>query len=59
MALYTPGRRRAILLLLLSSLLILTIDLRGNAIFDAIRTGLQPGHASVRVGVRGGLAPDP
>lgn len=39
MALYTPGRRRAILILLLSSLLILTIDLRGNAIFDAIRTG--------------------
>jgi rod shape-determining protein MreC len=39
MALYTPGRRRAILILLLSSLLILTIDLRGNAIFDAIRSG--------------------
>jgi rod shape-determining protein MreC len=39
MALYTPGRRRAILILLLSSLLILTIDLRGNAIFDAMRSG--------------------
>src|SRR5688500_12381713 len=39
MAVYTPGRRRAILILLLSSLLILTIDLRGNAIFDAIRSG--------------------
>jgi len=39
MSLYTPGRRRAILLLLLSSLLILTIDLRGNAIFDATRSG--------------------
>ena len=39
MAVYTPGRRRAILILLLSSLLILTIDLRGNAIVDAIRTG--------------------
>ena len=39
MALYTPGRRRAILILLLSSLLFLTIDLRGNAIFDAIRSG--------------------
>lgn len=39
MSLYTPGRRRAILLLLLSSLLILTIDLRGNAIFDAVRSG--------------------
>lgn len=39
MSLYTPGRRRAILVLLLSSLLILTIDLRGNAIFDAVRSG--------------------
>lgn len=39
MSLYTPGRRRAILLLLLSSLLILTIDLRGNAILDGIRSG--------------------
>ena len=39
MSLYTPGRRRAILLLLLSSLLILTIDLRGNAILDGLRSG--------------------
>src|SRR6266508_1555588 len=39
MSLYTPGRRRAILLLLLSSLLILTIDLRGNALLDGIRSG--------------------
>ncbi len=41
MALYTPGRRRAILLLLLSSLLILTIDLRGNAIFNGMRSGFN------------------
>jgi len=39
MSLYTPGRRRAIVLLLLSSLLILTIDLRGNAILDGVRSG--------------------
>jgi len=39
MSLYTPGRRRAILLLLLSSLLILTVDLRGNAILDGLRSG--------------------
>jgi rod shape-determining protein MreC len=39
MPLYTPGRRRAIVLLLLSSVLLLTLDLRGNALFDAARTG--------------------
>jgi cell shape-determining protein MreC len=39
MPLYTPGRRRAIILLLLSSVLLLTLDLRGNAVFDAARTG--------------------
>lgn len=43
MALYSPGRRRAILLLLLTSLLLLTIDLRGNAIFDATRTAFERG----------------
>jgi rod shape-determining protein MreC len=41
MPLYTPGRRRAILLLLLTSILLLTLDLRGNAIFDAARTGFN------------------
>src|SRR5688500_13582098 len=41
MPLYTPGRRRAILLLLLTSVLLLTLDLRGNAIFDAARTGFD------------------
>ena len=41
MPLYTPGRRRAILLLLLTSVLLLTLDLRGNAIFDAVRTGFN------------------
>ena len=41
MPLYTPGRRRAILLLLLTSVLLLTLDLRGNAVFDAARTGFH------------------
>ena len=36
-ATYTPGRRRAILLLLLTSVLLLTLDLRGNAMFDRAR----------------------
>jgi cell shape-determining protein MreC len=41
MPLYTPGRRRAIVLLLLTSILLLTLDLRGNAIFDGVRTGFN------------------
>ena len=41
MPLYTPGRRRAIILLLLTSVLLLTLDLRGNAIFDTARTGFS------------------
>src|SRR5215211_5054888 len=41
MPLYTPGRRRAIVLLLLTSVLLLTLDLRGNAVFDAVRTGFN------------------
>ncbi|MDQ3470005.1 MAG: rod shape-determining protein MreC [Actinomycetota bacterium] len=41
MPLYTPGRRRAIILLLLTSILLVTLDLRGNAVFDAARTGFN------------------
>lgn len=41
MPLYTPGRRRAIVLLLLTSVLLITLDLRGNALFDAARTGFH------------------
>ncbi|MGH9134246.1 MAG: rod shape-determining protein MreC, partial [Ilumatobacteraceae bacterium] len=37
MAVYSVGRRRVILLLLLTSVLLLTIDLRGNAVFDRAR----------------------
>lgn len=41
MPIYTPGRRRAIALLLLTSILLLTLDLRGNEVFDAARTGFD------------------
>jgi rod shape-determining protein MreC len=41
MPIYTPGRRRAILLLLLTSALLLTLDLRGTAILDTVREGFQ------------------
>jgi rod shape-determining protein MreC len=41
MAVYTPGRRRAILLLVLTSLLLITVDLRGNALLDASRDGFD------------------
>ena len=38
MALYSPGRRRVIILLAVTSVLLLTIDLRGNRVFDAVRS---------------------
>src|SRR5829696_3385808 len=41
MPIYSPGRRRAILLLLLTSALLLTLDLRGTAILDTARQGFQ------------------
>jgi rod shape-determining protein MreC len=39
MAIYTAGRRRTMLILLLTSVLLITLDLRGNAVFNAARTG--------------------
>ena len=41
MPLYTPGRRRAIVLLLLTSALLLTLDLRGSSIFETARAGFR------------------
>jgi rod shape-determining protein MreC len=38
MAIYSAGRRRTIGILLLSSVLLITLDLRGNAVFDASRS---------------------
>ena len=39
MAIYTVGRKRVILALLLTTALLLTLDLRGNAVIDAGREG--------------------
>lgn len=39
MAIYTAGRRRTMIILLLSSVLLITLDLRGNAVFNAARSG--------------------
>jgi rod shape-determining protein MreC len=40
-AVYSVNRRRAILLLVLTSVMLLTIDLRGNAVVDAMRSGFS------------------
>ena len=39
MAIYSVGRKRVMLALLLTSALLLTLDLRGNAVIDAVRDG--------------------
>lgn len=39
MAVYSAGRRRTMVILLLTSVLLITLDLRGNAVFNAARTG--------------------
>lgn len=41
MAIYSAGRRRTIVILLLTSVLLITLDLRGNAVFDGGRSGFQ------------------
>jgi rod shape-determining protein MreC len=41
MAIYTAGRRRTMLILLLTSILLITLDLRGNAVFNGIRSGFD------------------
>ncbi len=41
MALYTVGRRRVIIALLLTSVLLLTLDLRGNPVLDRVRDGFS------------------
>lgn len=41
MPIYTPGRRRTIIILLLTSVLLVTIDLRGNALLDGARSGFD------------------
>src|SRR4051794_9854255 len=39
MAIYSAGRRRTMVILLLTSVLLITLDLRGNAVFNAARSG--------------------
>ena len=41
MAIYSAGRRRTMIILLLSSVLLITLDQRGNAIFNAARSGFE------------------
>ncbi len=41
MAIYTVGRRRVIVGLLLTAALLLTLDLRGNAVLDTVRDGFS------------------
>ena len=41
MPIYTPGRRRTILILLLTSVMLITIDLRGNALLNSARSGFD------------------
>lgn len=41
MAIYSAGRRRTMIILLLSSVLLITLDLRGNAVFNAARTAFN------------------
>jgi rod shape-determining protein MreC len=54
--LYSAGRRRTIILLLLTSVLLLTIDLRGSAMFDSFRSGfgfaLSPFESAAEVVTR-------
>lgn len=41
MAIYTVGRRRVIIGLLLTAVLLLTLDLRGNPVLDTVRDGFS------------------
>ena len=41
MAIYSAGRRRTIIILLLTSVLLITLDLRGNAVFNTARSGFS------------------
>jgi rod shape-determining protein MreC len=47
MAIYTVGRRRVIVALLLTLILLLTLDLRGNAVLDRVRDGFATAMSPV------------
>ena len=52
MAIYSMGRRRVIVLLILTSILLITLDQRGNAVIDRTRSlfslVLEPFDAAAR-----------
>src|SRR5688572_28866752 len=56
MATYSLGRRRVIALLLLSSILLITLDIRGSSTIDRLRSGfalvLQPFDTAARAASR-------
>jgi rod shape-determining protein MreC len=41
MAIYSAGRRRTMVILLLTSVLLITLDLRGNAVFNGARSAFE------------------
>ncbi|MFK7917526.1 MAG: rod shape-determining protein MreC [Ilumatobacter sp.] len=47
MAIYTVGRRRVVIALLLTAALLLTLDLRGNPVLDSVRDGFTRSMAPV------------
>jgi rod shape-determining protein MreC len=47
MAIYTVGRRRVIVALLLTLVLLLTLDLRGNPVLDRVRDGFARAMAPI------------
>ena len=47
MAIYTVGRRRIIVALLLTLVLLLTLDLRGNPVLDRVRDGFARAMAPI------------
>ena len=47
MAIYTVGRRRVIIALLLTAALLLTLDLRGNPVLDTVRDGFSRAMAPI------------
>ena len=57
MAIYTVGRRRVIIALLLTGALLLTLDLRGNSVLDTVRDGFSRAMAPVEQATDGVTTP--
>ena len=53
MAIYSMGRRRVIVLLVLTSILLITLDQRGNAVIDRTPQRVLAGARAVRRRRRG------